>query len=105
MTAPGTAAAAVLAHGQAEYERCARQAEPWRGLLPAWGGVPVSEQAGWRLIESQLTLGRRDHCFCEGGPRVIAWSGQLRAWAHSDGYQCPDSTRRPAPETAEAVLF
>lgn len=44
--------------------------------------------------------------YCTCTPvRALYWSAREHAWCHTDGYQCPASADRPAPETAEAVLF
>ena len=46
------------------------------------------------------------HCECPEGGRCITWGTWTApaAWCHTDGYPCPTSTGRPAPEMAQAEM-
>lgn len=91
--------------GQAAYEGAARAAAQWGRALPPWDEMLPGDRTAWAHIQAAQPLGVRVHCFCPGGPRVIEWSGRHHSWCHTDGWACPDSTGRPAPDTAGAVLF
>jgi hypothetical protein len=93
------------APGQREYERAAGEVASWHDPLPEWAQLRLGVQAGWDWVEGLRSHDRRPHCFCPVGPRVIEWSERLHAWAHTDGWACPDSETRPAPSTGGLVLF
>ncbi len=95
------------APGQAEYEAAVREAAAWSTApRPSWDELALSNRAAWGEVAAMAPLGAREHCFCPAtGPRVIAWADRERAWCHTDGYPCPSTAKRPAPETAGAVLL